>query len=139
MKWRGVQGGWMVVLQRGDVLHESLQRMAREAGLRSGMITGLGAVEDVQLAYWNLPARRYECADLAGDLEVGALVGNITSLNGEPFVHAHAVVGGSDFVAKTGHLMRARCAATVEIFIHDGAVAIERGMDPDIGLNLCRL
>jgi len=139
MRWRAIQGGWVVVLDRGDDLHECLVRVAREAGIRSAGFTGLGAVDGVQLAYWNLPAREYERIDLDGDLEIGALVGNLTMLDGAPFVHAHAVLGGRDFVAKTGHLARARCSATVEIVVHDFGTAVERGLVPEIGLNLCRL
>ncbi len=139
MRWRAVQGGWAIVLDRGDDVHESLREVARAAGIQSGAFTGLGAVDDVQLAYWDLPAKEYLRTDFDGDYEIGALVGNLTFLDGKPFVHAHVVVGGRDFVARTGHLMRARCSATVEIFVHDYASTIERALVPEIGLSLCRL
>lgn len=139
MQWRAVQGGWAVVLDRGDDLHGSLQQAAGEAGIRSGAITALGAVDDVQLAYWNLAGREYERRDFAGDFEIGALVGNFAVLDGKPFAHVHAVLGGRDFAAFTGHVMRARCSATVEIFVHDYASIVERHFVPEIGLNLCRL
>ena len=139
MHWRSVQGGWVVVLDRGDDLHASLKQAAGEAGIRSGAITALGAVDDVQLAYWNLAAREYERRDFDGDYEIGALVGNFALLDGQPFAHVHAVIGGRDFVAMTGHVMRARCSATVEVFVHDYASPVERRFVPEIGLNLCRL
>jgi predicted DNA-binding protein with PD1-like motif len=139
VRFRSVEGGWALVLERGDDLHASLQRLAREAGIASGFFAGLGAVDAVQLAYWDLERKEYARRDFSGDHEIGALVGNLTRLDGEPFVHAHAVVGGPDFVAYTGHLMRARCAATVEIFVHAVATPIVRGPAPEIGLNLCRL
>ena len=139
MKWRAVQGGWAVVLQSGDDVLDCLRRVAREAGIRSGALSGLGAVNGLQLAYWDQERRQYLRTDLEGDHEIGALAGNITILDGEPFVHAHAVVAGRDLAARTGHLVAARCAATVEIFVHDWATEIHRGPDPDIGLNLCKL
>jgi len=139
MRWRAVQGGWAIVLDRGDDVHEALREVARAAGIRSGAFTGLGAVDDVQLAYWDLPTKEYLRSDFQGDYEIGALVGNLTFLDGQPFVHAHVVIGGRDFVARTGHLMRARCSATVEIFVHDYASTVERALVPEIGLSLCRL
>jgi predicted DNA-binding protein with PD1-like motif len=139
MKWREVQGGWAVVLGRGDDVLDCLRQVAREARIRSGAFSGLGAVDGVQLAFWDMDRKQYLRTDLAGDHEIGALVGNITTLDGEPFVHAHAVVGGRDFAARTGHLMTARCSATVEIFVHDFANDIRRGPDPVVGLNLWQL
>jgi hypothetical protein len=44
MRWRAVQGGWFVVLQRGDDVLECLRQVAREAEIRSASLTGLGAV-----------------------------------------------------------------------------------------------
>ena len=139
MKWRTVQGGWVIVLATGDDVLDCLRRVAREAGILSGSLSGLGAVNGLQLAYWDQARREYLRTDLGGDHEIGALAGNITQLDGEPMVHAHAVVAGRDLVARTGHLMAARCAATVEIFVHDYATEIRRAPDPDIGLNLCKL
>ena len=129
----------MVVLQRDDDLLGSLRQVAREADIRSAALTGLGAIDGVQLAYWDSSAKVYERVDFEGDLEIGSLVGNITRFEGEAFVHAHVVVGGRDTVAHTGHLMAARCGATVEIFLHDFGGAIHRAPDPNIGLNLCQL
>jgi predicted DNA-binding protein with PD1-like motif len=139
MRWRAVQGGWLVVLEQGDDVLESLRRAAREAGVRSAALSGLGAANGVQLAYWDAVRREYLRADFEGDHEFGALVGNVTQLDGQPFVHAHAVIGGPDFHAYTGHLMAARCGATLEIYLHDFGGAVHRGMVPDIGLNLCKL
>jgi predicted DNA-binding protein with PD1-like motif len=110
---------------------------------RAGELEAAGARSRHSLGGAFRPRRRRGRAtgvlDFEGDLEIGALVGNITRLDGEPFVHAHVVVGGRDTIAHTGHLMAARCAATVELFLHDFGGAIHRAPDPAIGLNLCQL
>ena len=139
MRSRAVQGGYAVVLQRGDDLLECLLQLARDTGLRAGFFTGLGAVCDVQLAYWDMERREYLCTDLDGDQEIGALTGNIAQLDGQPFVHAHAVVSGHDLLARTGHVMRARVSATVELFVHDFGGAIHRAPDAATGLKLWQL
>jgi hypothetical protein len=139
MRYRAVQGGWAVVLQRGDDLLGCLQQFARDTGLRAGFFNGLGAVCDVQLAYWDMSRREYLRTDLEGDQEIGGLTGNIAVLDGAPFVHAHAVLSGHDFLARTGHLMRARVSATVEIFVDDFGGAIHRALDAETGLKLWQL
>ena len=93
----------------------------------------------MQLAFWDLERKEYLRTDLEGDHEVGNLTGNLTRLNGEPFVHAHGVVAGRDFLARAGHIMSARVSATLEVHVHDFGAEITRGMVPDIGLNLCKL
>jgi hypothetical protein len=140
MRWRRVAGGVVAVLDRGDEVVESLRTLAQQAAVQSGCISGLGAVDHVQLAFYDLERKAYDRLDLEGDHEIGGLTGNLTLQDGAPFVHVHAVVAGRDFVARTGHLMRARCSATVELFVHDfGAEPIHRRPDTDIGLNLCKL
>jgi predicted DNA-binding protein with PD1-like motif len=139
VRWRAVDNGWFVVLERGDDVHAALLRVAGEAGIESASFNGLGAADDVQLAYYDLARQEYDRRDFAGDHEIGILVGNLTRKDGEPFVHAHAVLGGRDFAAFAGHLMRARCGATLEVFIHKFSRAVERHPVPEIGLALCRL
>jgi predicted DNA-binding protein with PD1-like motif len=140
MRWRRVPGGVASVLERGDEVLESLRRVAAEAGVQSGFISGLGAVDRVQLAFYDLERKTYDRIDLEGDHEIGSLTGNLTRLDGAPFVHVHAVVAGRDFTARTGHLMRAHCSATVELFVHDfGAEPIDRKPDAAVGLNLWKL
>jgi hypothetical protein len=139
MRWKKVAGGYAVVFERGDEVLEGLRQLARETGLRSGCFTGLGAVDHVQLAFWDPDRREYLKQDLYGDHEVGNLTGNLTILNGEPFVHAHGVVAGRDFVAKAGHVMTARVSATLEVHVRDFEAEIQRGMVPEIGLNLWQL
>jgi hypothetical protein len=140
MRWRRVAGGVVAVLDRGDEVLESLRTLAVQTRVQSGFISGLGAIDRVQLAYYDLDRKAYDRLDLDGDHEIGGLTGNLTLLDGAPFVHVHAVVAGRDFAARTGHLMRAHCGATVELFVHDfGAEPIHRRPDADIGLNLCKL
>lgn len=139
MRWREVQGGWAIVFERGDDVLPGLKDVAREAGILGGALSGLGAVGSVQLAYYDLATKSYSRRDFEGDHEIGSLAGNLTRLDGEAFVHLHAVIGGPDFAAFTGHVMQARCGATLEVFVHDWATEIHRGMDAAIGLNLCKL
>jgi predicted DNA-binding protein with PD1-like motif len=139
VRWRGVQGGWAIVFEHGDDVLPGLLEVARAAGVQSGAMTGLGAVGAIQLAYYDLATKSYRRRDFEGDHEIGALCGNITRLDGEPLVHMHAVIGGPDFAAFTGHVMQARCGATLEVFLHDWAAGIDRRMDAAIGLNLCTL
>ena len=139
MRWRAVAGGYAVAMEVGDEVVGALKRFAQESGIRSGFFTGLGAANHIQLAFYDLDRKEYLRQDLPDFHEIGSITGNIVTLNGAPFVHAHAVVGGRDYAARTGHLMAARCSATVEIFVHDMGAEIVRHPVPELGLNLWKL
>jgi hypothetical protein len=139
MRWTPVRGGWAVVMEVGDEVIEALQRFARESGIRSGFFSGLGAANEIQLAFYDLGRKEYLRQDFPENHEIGSLTGNLTQVDGKPFVHAHAVVAGRDYAARTGHLMRARCSATVEIFVHDFELEISREPNDAVGLKLWKL
>ena len=54
------------------------------------------------------------------------LSGNISMKEGEPFVHAHVVLGGPDFQCRSGHLFAANVAVTVELHLLPLGFEIER-------------
>jgi len=139
MRWRRVEGGLAVVLERGDEVVDCLKRLAREAGIRGGFFVGMGAVDHAVLGYYDLEKKEYLRTEVTGDHEVGSLTGNLTRLEGEPFAHVHAVIAGRDLAARTGHVVSARVGATLELFVHDFGTEIVREPVPEIGLNLWRL
>ncbi|MFQ5601267.1 MAG: PPC domain-containing DNA-binding protein [Candidatus Krumholzibacteriia bacterium] len=125
-----------VVLRRGEDVHESLVRLAREAELRSAFIVGLGAIEEAVLAFYDPELKEYQPTEIRGVHEVGNLTGNLTRVDGEPFAHIHVVIGGRDLGARTGHLVSARVGATMELFVRDLGTEIARSPNAEIGLKL---
>lgn len=139
MRQRRIEDGFAIVLQRGDSVHECLMELAREEDLRAGFVTGIGAFEQAVLAFYDIERRKYIETPVPGVLEVASLTGNVTRVDGEPFVHLHAVVAGRDLVARAGHLVSARVGATLEAFVHDLGDDIVRNFHADIGLKLWQL
>ncbi len=102
----------------------------------SGQITGIGTVRKAVLGYYDLEKRQYLRREIPGDMELVSFVGNVTLLDGEPFVHAHAVLSGPDFVPHAGHLFQAEIAATGEFWCVEGGAFLRREEDKATGLKL---
>lgn len=107
----------VIVLEPGDELIESLRRFCRETGL-CGFFFGLGAVEECELAYFDLNEKKYVRREFKGGFEVAIVAGNISlDESGEPIVHAHMVIADRDLGTSGGHVVRAKVSVTMELFL----------------------
>lgn len=127
----------IVVLEKGEKLVESLTKFAKLTGINAASLQGLGALEEVELGFYDLHQKSYKRTTLKGDWELVAMNGNITLKEGTPFVHVHAALGGEDFSLKGGHLFEAVVAVTCEVSLIPHSGLIERHAHPGIGLALC--
>jgi predicted DNA-binding protein with PD1-like motif len=128
--------GYLLRLETGETVHESLIRFAGERGLEGGVISAIGAVRDVELGFYHLDRREYERRSEEGDLEVVSLTGNLSRLEGKPFLHAHAVLSRPDCTVVGGHLFRAVVAATLEVTVILADLKLTRRPDPRVSLSL---
>jgi predicted DNA-binding protein with PD1-like motif len=126
-------------LMKGEEVHAVLAAFVKGRRLKSGALIGLGAVEGIELGYYNLHRRQYVRRRFRGEHELAALVGNISSDGKEPVCHVHAVISDKRCVTFSGHLFRAVVAATCEVSILPGARRLVRRVEPDTGLKLLQL
>jgi uncharacterized protein len=107
----------LVVLEPGDELHASVLAAASRHGVEGGLISAIGAVDELELGYFCLPERVYTRRVIRDRLEVVSLHGNLALKDGAPFLHAHGLFTGRDFTAVGGHVFRARVSITLEVMI----------------------
>jgi predicted DNA-binding protein with PD1-like motif len=136
MRVEKCQQGFFVRLDPGEEVMQCLTRMVQEHGLQGGMITGIGAVKDPIVGYFDLHTKEYFRRTLAGDHELVGLSGNITWVEGKQFIHAHVILAGPDLACHGGHLFSAEIAVTGEFFVLEESVVLRRVPDQRSGLNL---
>jgi hypothetical protein len=139
MKCKEMGDSFYVCLSRGEEVLETLTAFFAERDIEAASILGIGAVEDVQLGYYELKTHTYHRKDLEGDYELVNLTGNLSFVEGKRFVHAHVTLGGPDFMALAGHLFRAVIAVTGEFVIRPMEGKVDRAFDEACGLNLWNL
>lgn len=126
-------------LELGEEVHSSLVAIAAEHGISGGWLNGIGAAREVELGCYDLERKDYERTTVEGDVEVASAAGSLGMVDGEPFVHLHAVVSDRRGVPRAGHLFRAVTSATLEFVLIVADRPIERTRDEEIGLNLWRV
>jgi predicted DNA-binding protein with PD1-like motif len=127
---------FVIRLDPGEEVVTSLTEALRRSQIDGGVVTGIGAVVDTTLGYFDLHAKVYERRTFAEDMELVNLSGNIAWLDGQLFLHAHATISGRDFIAYAGHLFSATVSITGEFFIVPSGTTVHRVLDPRSGLKL---
>ena len=136
VSFEGSTQTYLVRLDRGEEIIESLASFARKKELGSGWISGIGAVHSTELGYFELETRTYHRRKVDQELELTNLTGNITWSEGAPVIHAHATLSGPDYTALGGHLFAATIAVTGEFQIIAMPSEVQRSVDDVSGLKL---
>ncbi len=136
MTVRETDNGYILKLSRGESVVETLTEFCKKQGISSGTLSGIGAVENTSIGYYNLSKKEYDFKEYSEIMEVVSMTGNVALLEGEPFLHIHIVLSDNEKAAYGGHLKEATVAVTLEIFLTDYGVKVEREYDEVTGLNL---
>ena len=100
------------------------------------MINGIGAINQVELGFYNLESKAYKRKSFNDDYELTSLMGNITLKDQVPFVHIHINMSDDNFKVLGGHLFSAVIAASAEVIILLDNKSIKRKIDQNSGLYL---
>ena len=128
-----------VRLERGESVHPMLATLAEREKIRGGFFSGLGAIRDPEIGFYDLERRAYDRRRFDGEFEVGSLTGTLSIADGVPHVHMHAVLSDRECRALAGHVFAMTVGATVEIHIDVSDTEIERTADEETGLALWRV
>jgi predicted DNA-binding protein with PD1-like motif len=129
----------MIRLERGEEVVSALTAFAVDTALGSGFVTGLGAICNVELGYFDLSTKEYVRGKFDGDYELVSFIANISILDGRPFLHAHITMSDRNCRPLAGHLHSARIAVTGEFLVVSTGTRVERKPDDETGLNLLEL
>jgi len=127
---------YLLRLERGEELIAALEEFMLKEKIKSAFIKGLGALEDVELGYYDLPNKNYLKKIFHAEAELLCAIGNLTFKENKPYAHVHAVLSGKDFIAYGGHVFSAKVSVTAEIFIESLDTRIDRKLDDAIGLQV---
>jgi predicted DNA-binding protein with PD1-like motif len=109
----------LVRLDTGADLLEGITGYATEAGISAAWLTYLGAVSRAALRYYDQDERAYRDFTLDQHLEVLSGVGNVSVLDGAPFVHTHAAFADEAGRAVGGHLNTGTTVWALEIRLQE--------------------
>ena len=117
MRTRQEPWGWVVCLESGENLRQSLEQLCLELGVEGAQVSGIGGLLDPQLGFWQFDTGEYTRHTLEGRWELLSLQGNISLYEGRPFAHLHVTLSGPDYQVRGGHFFEGSITATAEIFL----------------------
>jgi predicted DNA-binding protein with PD1-like motif len=132
----GEERTFVLIFDQGETVIAPLMAFAKKHRLTGSRLSGIGALSQVTLGYFDLTQKTYVEIPLHEQVEVLSLVGNLALHHGDHKVHAHIVVGKRDGTAHGGHLLEATVNPTLEIMLIESPSYLQRQFDPAIGLAL---
>jgi uncharacterized protein len=139
MTFQRTGSNYILRLFKGEELIETLKNFAQKYGISSGMISAIGATDDVTIGYYDVEQKDYKKQNFKGNLEILSLLGNVTRFEEEAFFHLHVILGDEKYKVWGGHLFSATVNPTCEVIINALDTVTYRKMDKETGLKLLKL
>lgn len=127
---------YVVSIDNHVEIAEALTAFCRAQGIRSGSISGIGAIGKMTLRFFDPATKEYVDREFAEQMEIANLTGNISTLDGETYLHLHIIAGRRDYSAVAGHLLSATLSGAGEFVVEDFGTEIIRVHSPELGLNV---
>lgn len=136
MKFKKFGSKWVVSINIGEEVVETLKKFCKNNKIKLGTISGIGAVKKATIGFYNLETKKYYPKELDGDYEITSLLGNISTMDGEVYLHLHINLADSTYNTFGGHLNSAVIGGVGEFIIEEIDGKVERGLNEEVGLNL---
>ncbi|MEN3015004.1 MAG: PPC domain-containing DNA-binding protein [bacterium] len=126
----------IVRIDQDEEVIQFLENIAMSLKIESGLFTGIGAIKQATISFYDYQSKSYIDKEIDERMEVINLTGNISYKYAEekPFIHAHITLSDKQCNVYGGHLKRAIVGVTLEIFILPINDRIERIYDQSLGL-----
>ena len=123
------------VEHNSDLIH-FITDLAEDRQIGAATFTVIGALKRAKIGFYDQEEHEYGQLIIDGPQEIASCIGNISMKDGQPFVHAHAVLADEAGNTKAGHLLEGIVfAAEIHLQELDGP-RLERRYDTVTGLSL---
>lgn len=92
-------------LDYGADIVSQITDVAANEGIGTGIFSIIGALTHAQIAFYDQEAHEYHELMVDEPVELVSCKGNVSTRDGKLFVHAHAVLAGSEGDCRGGHLI----------------------------------
>ena len=136
MQYRQSGNTWTVRLDLGEEIIAQLKKLCEDERIRLGRVEAIGATDRAVIGVYDLEKKEYYPEEISEFMEITSLNGNITTMDGKPYIHLHATLADQRHAVHGGHVVEMRVGATCEMFITVPEGEISRTRDEALGINL---
>ncbi len=135
MEYRKFGNRYMVRIDTGEEILESVKNLCRAERITLGEFRALGAARHLELGVYEVTNREYFKETFDGVYEITSLFGTISEKDGDIYLHAH--LSASTLKGETigGHLNSAVICGTCEMVIEPMEGHVGRAVNELTGLN----
>lgn len=137
MKYQRSKDQWLIRLNKGEFLIESLTKFVQNEQIKGAWISGLGGALWAELGFYELAQKQYHWKKFEKLLEITSLQGNIAWKDAQSALHIHGTFTDENMQAIGGHVKELAVSGTCELLLHHASdVRLTRSHDEAIGLAL---
>lgn len=136
MQYKQLNNQFMLRLDTGEDFLETVAGFCEQKGIKAAKVSGIGAVRDARISYFDIQKGEYISKEVPGDVELLSLMGNVSIMEGQAFPHLHVTLTDENFKVHGGHFSAGQVGATAEIFIEVYDSVLERKYYQETGLRL---
>ncbi len=136
MQFKKFGNKYVVRIDKGEEIVATLKQFCIDQNIKLGTVSGIGATNQATIGLFLTESKSYQKKQMSGDMELAPLMGNISTMAGEIYLHIHANLCDSENRSYSGHLNEAICSATFEAVIDSIDGEVDREFSDEIGLNL---
>lgn len=127
---------YVLRVQVKEDIVQAITTLVEDESIKLATVQGIGACDDVEIGLYEVSTASYEKTQLKEELELASLLGNISTKDGKPYIHLHAIFGNGKDKTYCGHLNKAIVSGTAEIFITTINGSVDRKICNDTKLNV---
>ena len=130
---------FVVCLEGGDEIHDSLVAFVEKEHITFGMIQGIGTVREVTLGFFHPDRKEYRETKLYGIKEIISLTGTLDMFQKKPYGHFNIALGGEVAIHRAAHMVSGVIGITAKIIVTCFNTIIMREKDESMGFNMWKL
>ena len=136
MQYRQFGNTSMVRIDLGEEILECLKTLCEKEQIRLGRVEAIGAADHAVIGVFDPEKKQYIPEKVDVFTEIASLNGNISAMEGKPYIHLHAVLADQNHQLHGGHVLEMRVGLTCEMFVTVPDGEVNRQKDEDLGINL---
>ncbi|MBQ7637580.1 MAG: DNA-binding protein [Clostridia bacterium] len=136
MKYKRYGNTYAVRIDRGEEICEKLKEICVKENISFAAVSAIGALGEFTVGVFDTEKKEYKKKTFSGAYEIISLLGNITTMNGEPYSHLHLCAADETGICVGGHFNCGKVSATCEMFLQIVNGELSRFHEEQTGLNL---
>lgn len=127
---------YIVSIENHCNIVETLTDFIRDQKIQAGEVTGIGAVSEATLRFFNPATKKYVDKTFKEQMEVTNISGNVSEIEGKLTLHLHITLGREDYTALAGHLLEAKIQGAAEFIFYPLNTRVVKVKNQETGINL---